>query len=104
MDDPANEKGVDLECTHKNNHKKVIIAVKKKPKVNDLGQVLQLSQHEADQRIYLYLNGATQSFRDQMGGFESTIEFWDEKSLGKSLDESRLTILISRALPGSGSP
>lgn len=93
-DDPANEKGIDLECTHKKNHKKIIIAVKKKPKVNDLGQVLQLSQHDADRRIYLYINGAAQSFRDQIVTFESTIEFWDEKAFEKNLDESRLAIWL----------
>jgi hypothetical protein len=94
LDDPANEKGIDLDCIHKKNHKKIVIAVKKKPKLNDLGQVIQLSQQGADQRIYLYLNGATQSFRDQMGMFKSTIEFWDEKLLEKNLDESHLAIWL----------
>jgi hypothetical protein len=72
-DDPANEKGIDLECINKNTHKRVIISVKKKPKKNDLGQILELSQHEADLRIYLFLNGAAQSFRDQMVTFDLKI-------------------------------
>ncbi|HAC14786.1 MAG TPA: hypothetical protein DCE78_02400 [Bacteroidetes bacterium] len=93
-EDPANEKGIDLECSHKITQKKILIAVKKKPKVNDLGQVLQLSQHSADHRIYLYLNGAAQSFRDQIIKFEPTIEFWDETKLEFALNESHLAIWI----------
>lgn len=94
LEDPANENGIDLECTHIQNHKKIIIAVKKKPNKPDLGQLLQLSQHDADCRVYLYLNGAAQSFREQMVTFNSTVEFWDEKLLESMLDESGLTIWL----------
>jgi len=93
-DDPANENGIDLECTHKKDQNKVIVAVKKKPNKNDLGQVLQLSQQVANRRIYLYLNGAAQSFRDQMVTFESEVEFCDEKALENILDESGIAIWL----------
>ena len=102
VEDPANEKGIDLECIHKIDHKKVLIAVKKKPKVSDLGQVLQLSQHDADQRIYVYINGSAQSVRDQFITFESKVEFWDEKKIETVFENSNLirwlTVDNSKAL------
>lgn len=93
-DDPANEKGIDLECRRDSDGKKIIVAVKKKPKKNDLGQVLELSQGDAHERVYVYVNGAAQSFRDQQETFASEVEFWDEKTLEDRLNESDLTLKL----------
>jgi len=90
-DDPANERGIDLECTRLKDNFKIFIAVKKKPKKEDIGQLVELSQSIADKKIYLYINGAAQSFRDQISFFESNIEFWNEKLLEEKLNESHLT-------------
>jgi len=93
-EDPANEKGIDLECRRDSDGKKIIVAVKKKPKKNDLGQVLELSQGDAHERVYVYVNGAAQSFRDQRETFASKVEFWDEKILEDRLNESDLTLKL----------
>ena len=62
-EDPTNERGIDLECTRIKDNKKVTIAVKKKPKKEDLGQLVELSRSDGNQKIYLYINGATQNFQ-----------------------------------------
>jgi hypothetical protein len=93
-DDPANECGVDLECTRKKDNQIIKIAVKKKPKKEDLGQVIELSQNEADQRIYVYINGTAQSFRKQIPNFEPKVVFWDETKLEEYLVESNLTFKL----------
>ncbi len=93
-EDPANEKGIDLECRRDSDGKKIIVAVKKKPKKNDLGQVLELSQGDAHERMYVYVNGAAQSFRDQRETFASEVGFWDEKILEERLNESDLTLKL----------
>ena len=87
-DDPANEKGVDLECHSKADGKTVLIAVKKKPKKEALAQIVELKAQQADERIYVYVDGAAQSFRDMIGSFRPSIEFWDEKILEEKLDET----------------
>jgi hypothetical protein len=93
-EDPANEKGIDLECRRDSDGKQIIVAVKKKPKKGDLGQVLELSQGDAHERMYIYVNGAAQSFRDQRETFASKVEFWDEKILEERLNESDLTLKL----------
>lgn len=55
--DPANEEGVDLECIRKTPANRVVIAVKKKPKHDDISQVLELSNTDANRRIYVYVEG-----------------------------------------------
>lgn len=93
-DDPAHEGGIDLECIRRKDKKKVVIAVKKKPKKSDLGQVIELSQAEADQRVYVLINGSTQSFRNQIENFLQRVEFWDEQELENQLNESHLTLKL----------
>ncbi|MDK2988843.1 MAG: hypothetical protein PWR16_372 [Methanoculleus sp.] len=93
-EDPANEKGIDLECRRDLDGKKVIVAVKRKPKKNDLGQVLELSQGDAHERVYVYVGGAAQSFRDQRETFASQVVFWDEKILEERLNESDLALKL----------
>ena len=81
QDDPANEKGIDLECTRDSDNQKVLIAVKKKPKKEALAQLVELVGHPANKRIYVYIGGAAQSFRDKFSTFEPQVEFWNEKKL-----------------------
>lgn len=94
VEDPANENGIDLECIQQSTGKKIIIAVKKKPTKKDLGQLLQLAQYDAEVRIYLIINGSTQSFRDQIKNFKSQVVFWDENKLEDILDETELTFWL----------
>jgi hypothetical protein len=66
----------------------------KKPKKEDLGQILQLESHKADERIYVFVEGAAQSFRDMMGRFRSSVEFWDRELFEAKLDESGLRFVL----------
>jgi len=93
-DDPANEGGVDLECTREKDSIRTLVSVKKKPKKEALAQVVELSGEKADRRIYVYIGGASQSFRDQSSSFETKVEFWNEKKLEDELNESRLTLRL----------
>jgi len=97
QDDPANEKGIDLECTRDSDNQKVLIAVKKKPKKEALAQLVELVDHPANKRIYVYIGGATQSFRDKFSKFEPQVEFWDEKKLEEHLSDSGLTLQLKIA-------
>ena len=94
QDDPANEEGIDLECTRDSDNQKVLIAVKKKPKKEALAQLVELAGHPANKRIYVYIGGAAQSFRDKLSTFEQQVEFWDEKKLEEHLNESGLTLQL----------
>lgn len=92
--DASHENGIDLECTRKKDNWVVVIAVKKNPKKEDLGQFIELSQSEADQKIYVYVNGAAQSFRNQIPKFETIVDFWDEHKLEENLTESHITLKL----------
>jgi hypothetical protein len=92
QEDPANEKGIDLECTRDSDNQKVLIAVKKKPRKEALAQLVELVDHPASKRIYVYVGGAAQSFRDKFSTFEPQVEFWDEKKLEEHLNDSGLTL------------
>jgi len=92
-DDPANERGVDLECIRERDHTKIIVAVKKKPKKEALAQVLELTNEPSTKRIYVYIGGSSQSFRDQIKRFPE-IDLWNENRLEEALDESGLTLRL----------
>ena len=53
--------------------------------------MVELANSGANQRIYVYVGGAAQSFRDQTRSFVSKIEFWDEAALESALNETGLT-------------
>ncbi len=91
-DDPANEGGIDLEC--QSPQRTVLVAVKKRPKKEALAQVVELSTESADQRVYVYIGGASQSFREQLVNFGDKVEFWDEKVLEDRLNASQLTRIL----------
>jgi len=97
LDDPANERGIDLECNRKSDKRKVLVAVKKNPKKEALAQVVELADYKADERIYVYIGGAAQSFRDKLSNFKSKVQFWDEKELESRLNETGLTLQLKIA-------
>lgn len=96
-DDPANEKGIDLEFNRKSDGRRVLVAVKKYPKKGALAQVVELADHEANERIYVYVGGAAQSFRDKLGNFSSRVRFWNEHELEGKLDETGTTLQLKVA-------
>ena len=93
-DDPANEGGIDLECIREDGSIRIIVAVKKKPKKESLAQVVELSDEQANQRIYVYVNGASQSFRNKIPRFKQTVEFWDEKRIETELKKTGMTLWL----------
>lgn len=92
--DPANEKGIDLECIRKKDKEKIFIAVKIKPLKNDIAQVLDLTNSSADRKIYVHINGTAQSFRELSEQYGYNIEFWDQNKLEETLVESNLTPIL----------
>jgi len=95
-DDPANEDGIDLECVRRTDKRRILVSVKKKPKKEALAQVVQLAGHPADERIYVYVGGAAQSFRDKFETF-GQIEFWDEQRIESELNETGMTLRLKMA-------
>src|SRR6266566_2467008 len=93
-DDPANEGGIDLECRRKVDSNIVVLAFKKKPRKEALAQVLELSDEEANKRVFVYVGGASQSFRDKLSRFKSRVEFWNEEKLEEQLSISGLTLSL----------
>lgn len=92
--DPANEAGVDLECSR--DGEKVMTAVKKRPKKEALAQLVEL-EGQVGKKVYVYVGGAAQSFRDQLAKFDRRIDFWDEKRLEEQLNPSGLTLELKIA-------
>ena len=87
-DDPANERGVDLECSRNGHQRRVLVSVKKRPKK------VELSSEPADKRFYVYVGGASQSFRDKISKFRRKVEFWNEQTLEKNLSHTGLTLSL----------
>ncbi len=96
-DDPANEEGIDLEFYRKSDNRKVLVAVKKFPKKEALAQIVELADHEADERIYVYVGGGAQSFRNKQANFSSKVVFWDERELESMLNETGMTLRLKIA-------
>lgn len=94
--DPANEVGVDLECSRDSDGERVMVAVKKRPKKEALAQLVELEGHEG-RKVYVYVGGAAQSFRDQLAKFDGKIDFWDERRLDEQLNPSGLTVELKIA-------
>ena len=91
-DDPANERGIDLECKRESDDDKILVSVKKRPRKEALGQVVELSYEPGHKRVYVYLGGASQSFRDKIPRFKRKVEFWNEEILEKRLSDTGLTL------------
>src|SRR6267143_6075864 len=91
-DDPANERGIDLECSREKGHAKVLVSVKKRPKKEALSQIVELSDEPADKRVYVYIGGASQSFRDKIPKFKRRVEFWNEEPLEERLSDTGLAL------------
>ncbi len=92
LDDASNEKGIDLECFRESDKSKILVAVKKNPKKDALAQLVELKSHPATKRVYVYVGGAVQSFRDQSATFNDSIEVWDEDRLDKQLNATGMTL------------
>jgi hypothetical protein len=64
--DRRGEKGIDMECTRTAENQKVIIAVKKKPKKSDIGQLQDFIKRQASSKIYVYIEEPTSDFKSVM--------------------------------------
>jgi len=93
-DDPANEHGIDLECSRNGQERTVLVSVKKRPKKEALAQVVELSSEPADKRFYVYIGSGAQSFRDKISRFRRKIEFWNEQTLENNLNQTGLTLSL----------
>lgn len=93
-DDPSHESGVDLDCTSKRGKKHVLVAVKKKPLKTAIAQVLELSRKDAEERVYVYVDGAAESFQESIKDFRRKVAFWDENRLEEHLRSSEMTLSL----------
>jgi hypothetical protein len=93
-DDPANEHGVDLECNRNGQRNRVLVSVKKRPKKEALAQIVELSSEPAENRFYVYIGGAAQSFRDKISKFRRKVDFWNEEALESNLNQTGLTLSL----------
>jgi len=93
-DDPSHEKGIDLECVKKDNSQRIAIAVKKKPRHDDIAQVVELAKASANRLVYVYVQGASQSFLDNFRQFSKKIELWDYTKLEEELRLSNLGLKL----------
>lgn len=74
-EDPSHEKGIDLDCTDASGQR-VILAVKKIPKTEDIVQLQRLARNDAKQRIYVRIKRGTQEFEDETRRQIGRVEFW----------------------------
>jgi len=91
-EDASHERGVDLKCTDARGTR-VIIAVKKNPRSEDIAQLLEFARNDAEHRIYVRIKRGTQRFEDETHNV-SGVEFWDSRRLEQELDASGLTTLL----------
>ncbi|MGA2785860.1 MAG: hypothetical protein ABSF09_14315, partial [Candidatus Bathyarchaeia archaeon] len=91
-EDASHERGIDLDCTGASGER-VIIAVKKDPKTEDIVQLQRFARNDASQKIYVRIKRGTQEFEDETQR-QGTVEFWDQSRLQLTLSESCLTQLL----------
>jgi len=73
------EKGIDIICSK--DGEKRIFQVKKKPGKGGIEQLQELSKHNADWRIYVYIDDPSTDFKKEMEKIESKVQFWDKFKL-----------------------
>jgi len=76
--DRASEKGADLLLSK--NGETYAIAVKIKPAKKDIYQMIELSEREEKNKIYIHLESPTNEFKNKMGRYNN-IDFWGPKKL-----------------------
>jgi hypothetical protein len=77
--DRAHEESVDIEC--QNPQKRVVIQAKIKPAKDDLDQLRKLSHSVANERIYVYVENPSLSFKKEMEALNQQVKFWDSDTL-----------------------
>lgn len=92
-EDPSHEKGIDLDCKDASGNR-VILAIKKDPKTEDIVQLQELARNDAKQRIYVRIKRGTQKFEDETQRLTGLVEFWDSALLEQELNKSCLTLML----------
>ena len=91
-DDRPHEKGIDMECQKA--REKIVLQAKMKPVKGDLEQLRSLSSSMADQRIYVYIQNPSVSFKREMDNLRSSVAFWDSNNLHDFLIENRSLLYL----------
>jgi hypothetical protein len=92
-EDAQHERGIDLDCAN-NEGNRIVVAVKKDPKTEDIAQLLDLSRTEAKQRIYVRIKRGTQRFEDEARKLRETVDFWDPDTLENEMNRTGLTLTL----------
>lgn len=79
--DRGGENGADLECTKTGETEKILIAVKKKPRKIDVGQLETFAKRTARTKIYVYIEEPSTAFRKAMEKVKDQVSFWNAGKL-----------------------
>lgn len=79
--DRSGENGADLECTKTGETGKILIAVKKKPRKIDTGQLEILAKRQASTKIYVHIEEPSTAFRKAMEKVKNHVSFWNAEKL-----------------------
>lgn len=79
--DRSGENGADLECSKTGETGKILIAVKKKPRKIDAGQLKIFAKRPASTKIYVHIEEPSTAFRKAMEEVKNHISFWNAEKL-----------------------
>ena len=79
--DRGAENGADLECARMEETGKILVAVKKKPRKIDIGQLKAFAKSPAILRIYVHTEEPTIAFRKAMEEAQASVTFWNAEKL-----------------------
>jgi len=83
--DRSGEDGADLECSKTGETEKILVAVKKKPRKNDVGQLKTFAKRSENMKIYVYIEEPSTFFREAMQQLDNRISFWNAEKLTNEL-------------------
>jgi gas vesicle protein len=99
--DRRGEQGVDMECTKPAENEKVILAVKKKPKKSDVGQLEEFAKRPSTSRIYVFIDEPSTAFKNVMDGLKNRMSFWNAETLTYELFCTDLRFYLFMVLENS---
>lgn len=79
--DRGAENGADLECTRMEETGKILIAVKKKPRKIDIGQLKTFAKRPTISKIYVHIEEPSAAFRKAMEEVQTRVNFWNAEKL-----------------------
>ncbi|MHA1748909.1 MAG: hypothetical protein ACTSYF_09760, partial [Promethearchaeota archaeon] len=79
--DRRGERGADLVVWKPSEAEKIAIAIKIKPKKQDIYQLEELSKREEKEKKYIFIKDPATDFYSKMKSFDNVVDFWDNEKL-----------------------